>query len=129
MSIDYGLLELSERVAVIKAKFDWNDLGSWEAVYNISKKDNWGNVLETKENILINSRNNFIFSNKKLIAALDVENLVVVEMDDVLLICRKDSSQNVKSIVEQLSRKDMQKFLSEKKIILKKSFISSVNSF
>lgn len=111
ISIDYGLLELSQRVAVIKAKFDWNDLGSWEAVYNISKKDKHGNVVDTKENILINARNNYLYSNKKLIAALDVENLVIVEMDDVLLICKKDMSQNVKSIVEQLSRKGMQKFL------------------
>jgi mannose-1-phosphate guanylyltransferase len=111
VSIDYGLLELSKRVAVIKAEFDWNDLGSWEAVHNISKKDNHGNVLSSKDSIVLNSNNNYFFSNKKLIAAIDVDNLVVVEMDDALLICRKDKSQNVKSIVELLSRKDMQKYL------------------
>jgi mannose-1-phosphate guanylyltransferase len=111
VSIDYGVLELSERVAVIKADFEWNDLGSWEAVYNISQKDNHGNVLNCKENIVLNSKNNYFFSKKKLVAACDIENLVIVEMDDALLICRRDQSQNVKSIVELLSRKDMIKYL------------------
>jgi mannose-1-phosphate guanylyltransferase len=111
VSIDYGVLELSKRVAVIKAEFDWNDLGSWEAVYNISQKDNHGNVLQCKESIILNSKNNYFFSKKKLIATSDVDNLVMVEMDDAILLCKLDKSQNVKSIVELLSRKEMDKYL------------------
>jgi len=111
VSIDYGLLEESQNVCVVKSDFSWNDLGSWEAVYNISPKDKYGNVNNCEESILINSKNNYLYSQKKLLAAVDIENLVVVEMNDSILICRKDRSQNVKSVVEYLTRKEMDKFL------------------
>lgn len=111
ISIDYGIMEAARNVAVIRSNFNWNDLGSWEAVYNISPKDNDGNVVNGKKSILVDSKNNYFYSSKKLIAAIDVENLVVVEMDDTILICRKDKSQNVKSVVDYLSRKEMDEYL------------------
>lgn len=111
ISIDYGVMENAKKVCVIKADFQWNDLGSWEAVYNISPKDNNGNVVDGKKSILINTKNNYFYSSKKLIAAVDVENLVLVEMDDAILICNKDKSQNVKSVVDYIERKDMEDYL------------------
>lgn len=111
ISIDYGVMEHAKDVCVIKADFQWNDLGSWEAVYNISPKDKSGNVVDSQHSILINAKNNYLYSSKKLIAAVDVENLVVVEIDDAILICKKDNSQNVKSIVEYIERKDMEEYL------------------
>jgi len=111
ISIDYGVMEMAKNVCVIKADFDWNDLGSWEAVYNISPKDKNGNVINTKQNIMINSTNNYIYAQKKLVAAVDVEGLVVVDMDDAILICKKEESQNVKSVVEFLYRKKMDNYL------------------
>jgi mannose-1-phosphate guanylyltransferase len=111
ISIDYGVMERAKNVCMIKADFDWNDLGSWEAVYNISPKDKNGNVINSKNNILINSNKNYIYSQKKLVAAVDVEGLVVVDMEDAILICTRENSQNVKSVVEFLSRKELKSYL------------------
>ena len=111
VSIDYGLMEVAKNVYVLKANFDWNDLGSWDAVYNISPHDSNGNVINCKENIMLNARNNYFHSQKKLIAAVNIEGLVVVETDDALLICRREDSQEVKAVVDQLTRKGMDSFL------------------
>jgi mannose-1-phosphate guanylyltransferase len=111
VSIDYGIMEVAKKVCVLKANFDWNDLGSWEAVYNISPADANGNVVHSRENILINAKDNYFYSQKKLIAAINIEGLVVVEMDDALLICKKEDSQEVKAVVDQLNRKGLNNYL------------------
>ncbi len=111
ISIDYGVMESAGDVSVIAADFKWNDLGSWEAVYNISPKDSRGNVIHASSNIMMNAQNNYFYAKKKIVAAVDVEDLVVVEMEDSILICRKDKSQNVKSVVDYLVRKGMDKYL------------------
>ena len=111
ISIDYGVMERAKDVYVIRADFDWNDLGSWEAVYNISPKDKLGNVIQSKDNVLLNSKDNYFHVQKKLIVAVDVEGLVVVDMDDAILICKKDSSQKIKSVVEVLERNEQESYL------------------
>jgi mannose-1-phosphate guanylyltransferase len=111
ISIDYGIMEAAKNVCVIEADFGWNDVGSWEAVYNISEKDSKGNAVQAPEKVLLNAKNNYIFSSKKLVAAVDVEDLVVVETDDALLICRKEESQKVKDVVDNLRRKKFDKYL------------------
>jgi mannose-1-phosphate guanylyltransferase len=111
VSIDYGIMEVASNVFVIKSDFQWNDLGSWEAIYNISDKDKNGNVCNTKKELLLDANNNFFYSPKKLLVAVDVEGLVVVDMDDAILICRKEKSQQVKAIVDYLNRKKMKSYL------------------
>ncbi len=111
ISIDYGIMEAAQNVVVIKSTFDWNDLGSWEAVYNISQQDKEANVCISKKNILIDAKNNFFHAPKKIIAAIDVEDLIVVDMDDAILICKKNRSQDVKHIVDYLNRKKMNSYL------------------
>jgi mannose-1-phosphate guanylyltransferase len=111
ISIDYGIMEVAKNVCVIKANFDWNDLGSWEAIYNISKKDKNGNVCHANKEILLDAKNNYFYSPKKIIAAVDVEGLVVVDMPDALLICSKEKSQQVKIIVDCLKRQKMNSYL------------------
>jgi mannose-1-phosphate guanylyltransferase len=111
ISIDYGVMESAKNVCVVEANFNWNDLGSWEAVYNISPKEKNKNVIIAKDSILIDSSENFFYSKKKMIAAVNVDNLVVVDMDDAILICRKEQSQSVKEVVEHLSRKKMDRYL------------------
>ena len=111
VSIDYGIMEVAKNVNVIKSDFQWNDLGSWEAVYKISNKDKHGNVVLSKKEILVDSKNNYFYSPKKLIAAVDVEGLVIVDMDDAILICSKEKSQQVKVIVDYLNRKKMKSYL------------------
>jgi len=111
ISIDYGVMEVAKRVCVIQSDFPWNDLGSWEAVYNISKKDKNGNVVDGENSILLDSKNNYFYSKKKIIAAIDIENLIVVEVADAILICKQDQSQNVKKVVEILEREELEKYL------------------
>ncbi len=111
VSIDYAIMEKADRVCILEASFEWNDLGSWEAAYNISEKDKDGNAVQAKAFQGIDAHNNFIYSTKKLVAAVDVDNLVVVETEDALLICKKDQSQKVKNVVDALRRKKLIEYL------------------
>jgi mannose-1-phosphate guanylyltransferase len=111
VSIDYGVMEVATKVCVIEADFSWNDVGSWEAVYNLSEKDSENNAVEAFKNVLLDSKNNYIFSSKKIVAAVGIENLVVVDTNDALLICKKDESQKVKDLVEIIKRNGLEKYL------------------
>ena len=108
-SIDYALLEKSDRVAVIPVDMEWTDLGSWESLHKVSDKDNEGNVL--RGNVIIqDTKNSLIFSEKKLVASIGVENLIIVETDDALLVCNMNRSQEVKKLVETLKRKERNEY-------------------
>ncbi len=110
-SIDYGIMEVADNVCVIEADFRWNDVGSWEAVYKLSEKDTNGNSVHADAFVNIEAQNNLIFSDNKLVAMVGVENLVVVETEDAILICKMDRSQDVKDVVDQLKRKKMKQYL------------------
>jgi len=108
-SIDYALLEKSDCVAVIPVDMEWTDLGSWNSLYVVSDKDNEGNVL--RGNVISqDTKNSLIFSEKKLVASVGVENLIIVETDDALLVCNMNQSQDVKKLVEKLKREDRNEF-------------------
>lgn len=101
-SIDYELLEKSNKVATIPLNIDWNDLGSFDSFYEIFPKDNNNNTLEVNT-ISNNSYNNFIHSNtNKLVTLQGVNDLIVVDTDDALMICKRNQSQEVKKIVKNL---------------------------
>ncbi len=107
ISIDYAIMERAENVCIIEADFIWNDLGSWEAAYNIAEKDKQGNAVQAKFFQALDSENNYIFTPDKVVAMIGVEDLVVVETKDALLICKKEQSQKVKEVVDALRRKKM----------------------
>ncbi len=111
ISIDYAIMEVASSVYIIEADFTWNDIGSWEAAYSISPKDKFENAVTAEKSIVIDSKNNLIYAPNKLVALVDVENLAIVETDDAILICRKDSSQRVKEIVDQLKQKKLHDYL------------------
>ncbi|NTV75535.1 MAG: mannose-1-phosphate guanylyltransferase/mannose-6-phosphate isomerase, partial [Holophaga sp.] len=102
LSIDYALMEKSDRVAVVPARFRWSDVGSWPAVVEFHEADASGNVVQG-DVILLESNNCAIFGGKRLIAGSGLENLIVVDEPDALLLCRKDRAQDVKTIVERLA--------------------------
>ncbi|MBA2840779.1 mannose-1-phosphate guanylyltransferase/mannose-6-phosphate isomerase [Methanococcus maripaludis] len=102
VSIDYGLMEKSENVAVVPLNVSWSDLGSFDAIYDEFKKDESGNIIE-ESNIAINSKNNLVYAPEgKIVTLSDVEDCIVVDTKDALMICKKGSSQSVKSIVSKL---------------------------
>ncbi|HZT30816.1 MAG TPA: mannose-1-phosphate guanylyltransferase [Bryobacteraceae bacterium] len=110
ISIDYAVLEKSDRVVGIPCEeIGWNDVGSWNAVYELLPQDRHGNVLG-REAICEDSRGNYVDARGKLVALLGVENLVVVDTPDALLIAARDRAQQVGQIVkilEQRKREDL----------------------
>ncbi len=102
-SIDYAVMEKSQKVKVVASDIDWSDVGSFDALYEELPKDENGNSLNDKY-IPIDSKNNFIHSKNKYIATIDVEELVIVDTGDALLVSKKGSSQKVKQVVAELKK-------------------------
>jgi mannose-1-phosphate guanylyltransferase len=110
ISIDYGVMEKAGSVFVIPGSFGWNDIGSWDEVYRVSGKDDGGNSVTGKV-IQKDTKNSYIYSPDKVVATVGVEDLIIVNTDDALLICRRGRSQDVKEISDYLKRKQMNEFL------------------
>ncbi|MCD6292945.1 MAG: NTP transferase domain-containing protein [Deltaproteobacteria bacterium] len=105
-SVDVSIMEKSARVAIVPADFSWSDLGSWDSLDELQLSP----FSDSPPIIAIGATDNTVYS-RKLTALIDVENLLVVESDDALLICRKGSTQQVKEIVAQLKLKKLNQFL------------------
>ena len=104
ISIDYGVLEKSERVSLIPCDIGWNDVGSWHAVHEISAKDENGNALQGNV-IAVGCKNSLIRAEKRLVAAIGVEDLCIIETDDAVLISKSDQTQRVREVVDALHEK------------------------
>ncbi|MFA6920201.1 MAG: mannose-1-phosphate guanylyltransferase/mannose-6-phosphate isomerase [Gallionella sp.] len=101
ISIDYGVLEKSSRVSLIPCDVGWNDVGSWQAVHEISRKDADNNALQGNV-IAIDCKNSLIRAEKRLVAAIGIEDLCIVETADAILISRNDQTQRVREVVDVL---------------------------
>jgi mannose-1-phosphate guanylyltransferase len=109
-SIDYGIMEKVNNIYVIPCVFGWDDVGSWTALERISDLDENGNVI--KGNILnLDTKRCIIESNGKLIATLGVEDLIIVDTEDVTLICTKDKAQEVKLLLKELRMQKLEQYL------------------
>lgn len=109
ISIDYGILEKSRNVLLVPANFDWIDIGSWDALDKVLKKDINGNIIHGKS-LNLESCNLTIWSddrmkNKKLIATIGIKDTIIVESENAILICHKDKAQGVKKISKLLNKK------------------------
>ncbi len=102
-SIDFALLEKTPVVKAILADIEWTDLGSFDSLYDEFKKDENNNAV-LKGALNINSKNNLIMSSSRMVATIDIEDLIVIDTDDALLIAKRGSSQNVKKVVEELKK-------------------------
>lgn len=100
-SIDYAIMEHANNVYVIKGQFKWNDVGSWDALYDLSTKDTTGNHLVGNIQA-INTENCFIHSKDLRIATLGVKNLIVIKSGNALLVVNRGNSEGVKQIVNDL---------------------------
>jgi len=110
ISIDYGVMEKSDRVYVIRGNFGWTDLGSWDEVWAQSGKDPSGNSITGKV-IQKDTSNTLIYSPDKMVATVGVEDLIIVNTEDALLVCRRGRTQDVKEIADYLRRKQMNEYL------------------
>lgn len=110
ISIDYGIMERADRVYMLEGDFGWNDIGSFDALPALYPSDTKGNVVRA-ESVLIDSSNNIIVGDRKLIAGVGIENLIIVDTEDALLICKKERAQDVKEVVTALERSERRHLL------------------
>lgn len=109
ISVDYGILEKAKDVSAVPAgKIGWSDLGSWEALTEVLRKDQKGNILNP-DVISLDCHDTFVWSKKRLVATVGLNNIIIIDTPDALLVCRRDSSQRVKDIVACLKKRNPQK--------------------
>ena len=104
-SIDYAVMESSAQngeVLVIPSECGWNDVGSWDMMDHLHNPDMNGNV-QIGDVITIDTKNTVIYAKNRIVTAVNVENMVIVETSDAVMVCRKDKAQDVKKIVDLLS--------------------------
>ena len=105
ISIDYAVMEKSDKIALVELKSDWNDLGSWKSIYDVSKKDSNGNVM-IGHVLDEGSKNSLVYSSSKLVSTIGLEDIILVETEDAILACKMDKSQDVKKIYETLKQQN-----------------------
>ncbi|EKD72419.1 MAG: hypothetical protein ACD_45C00680G0004 [uncultured bacterium] len=115
ISIDYAVMEKSQEVAVIAAHFDWQDIGSWEAYKKLHQADSNGNTI-LGDAILIDSQDNFIHSEDRMIASIGINNLAIVDTPDALLITQRGRTQDVRQIVQKLKENAHESYLTHRTV-------------
>ena len=110
ISIDYGIMEKADDVVVIPAEVGGSDVGSWDNLGVLYEADDNGNIVHGNH-IGVDTKNSVIYAKNKLIATIDVKNVVVDETDDTVLVCKKDRSQDVRKIVDILKEQGREEYL------------------
>ncbi|MFA5073588.1 MAG: mannose-1-phosphate guanylyltransferase/mannose-6-phosphate isomerase [Nitrospirota bacterium] len=104
ISIDYAVMEKTDRAAVIPADIGWSDVGSWTALDDVSDRDAAGNVI-CGNVIDVQSENSIVYADKRLVATIGLHDMVVVDTPDATLVCSKEKAQDVKKIVDELKKR------------------------
>ncbi|WP_020160617.1 MULTISPECIES: mannose-1-phosphate guanylyltransferase/mannose-6-phosphate isomerase [Methylobacter] len=102
-SIDYAVMEKTDKAVVIPLDAGWNDVGSWSALWDVADKDEFGNAI-SGDVLTVDTENSFVRAENKLVAIIGLRDLVVVETADALMVAPKDRVQEVKDIVAQLKQ-------------------------
>jgi len=102
ISIDYAVMEKAANTAVVAANFGWSDIGSWHAISELYESDEAGNRIRGKA-VMVESKNCFVQGENRLVAAVGVDNLVIVDTGDAVLVAHRDRAQDVKEVVSQLT--------------------------
>ena len=110
ISIDYGVMEHATRVAVVRATFQWSDVGSWDEVWRLVEQDSNGNARRGNAQV-VEGRDNLILAGDKLIAVVGMSDLIVVDAGDALLICPREGSQQVRALVDKLEKEGLDPYL------------------
>lgn len=101
LSIDYGVMEKTDRAATIPTTMGWSDLGSWDSFHEIGVKDGKGNVVSGNV-ICLDTSNSLLLESGKVMAVSGMKDVIVIDTDDALLVCPRGRSQDVKQVVERL---------------------------
>jgi mannose-1-phosphate guanylyltransferase/mannose-6-phosphate isomerase len=118
ISVDYGVMERSDRIALIPSNFYWTDLGSWDALSEIFPKDKSGNIANS-DTLNLDSQGVCVFARgNRLVSTIGVKDIVIADTPDALLVCSRDRTQDVKKLVDKLKilkRKEHQVHLTERR--------------
>ena len=114
-TIDYGIMEQAERVAVLPAGgLGWSDVGSWDSLFEVLLPDQNGNVATHAESHLaLDTHNTLVYSasDQRLVVTIGIDDVVVVDAGDVLMVCKTDQAQKVRDVVEYLKKNNFEKYL------------------
>ena len=110
ISVDYGIMEHATNLYLVEGNFDWNDLGSWESVYQVNPKDENGNA-GSGDAIFQDSKNSFIHTDNGLVALVGLDDVIVVQDGNTTLVCPRSKAEDVKKIVDQLKAGDKKEYL------------------
>jgi mannose-1-phosphate guanylyltransferase len=114
-TIDYGIMEKAKKIAVLPASgLDWSDVGNWDSLYDVVlPNDAQGNVVVKGKMIAENTRETLVYGTdeKRLIVTIGVEDLIIVDSGDVLLIANRDQAQDVRKIVDKLTKENRNEYL------------------
>ena len=102
-SIDYALMERTERAAVMPVSYGWSDVGSWQAVWELSERDADGNAAQGPA-VFVDTRGSYVASEKQHVALLGLDNVVVVTTDDAVLVARREDTDGLRRVVERLKQ-------------------------
>ena len=126
-SVDYAVMEKTDHAVVIPLDANWNDIGSWSALWEIANKDEQGNAT-SGDVVALDTKNSFLHSSSKLITTVGIDNLVVVETEDAVMIANKDHVQDVKKIVDLLKAEQRNESDIHKKVYRPWGYYHSVDN-
>ena len=126
-AIDRAVMERTAEAAVIPADFAWSDIGSWSALWDLAEKDASGNASRGDVH-LQDTRDSLVFGDRRLIATLGVEDLIIVDTDDALLVANRSRSQEVREVVEDLKRANRSEHLSHRRVYRPWGYYESVDA-
>jgi len=115
ISIDYAVMEKTDRAAVMPADIGWSDVGSWNALDDVSERDQAGNIISGNV-IDIGSKDSIIYAEKRLVATIGLKDAVVVDTPDATLVCTKERAQDVKKVVDELKKRKAEEHLTHRTV-------------
>lgn len=110
LSIDYAVMEHAQEMAVIPVEMGWSDIGSWASLYDVLERNGNNNVLRGNAHIALDTTNSLIVS-ERLVATIGVDDLVIVDSEDALLVCKRERSQDVRRVVDHLKQSANERYL------------------
>lgn len=127
ISLDYAILEKSDKIACVKLAADWCDLGSWESLYQVNKKDENGNVING--NVLtFDVKDSMVYSSKELVVLLGVKDVIAIGTEDAFLVCSKEKSQDIRKVYDYLQSKQHQASIIHKTVYRPWGYYTCLNS-
>lgn len=112
ISIDYGIMEKADNVYIIPSSFGWSDLGTWNSAYENMEKDYFANAVAGQNVMVIDAVKNMIHvQNEKLVVLQGLEDFILVDTDDVLLVCKREKEQEIKEYVSEVKRSNGERYV------------------